>query len=487
MEAQLIRRLLLLPALLLTLTGFGQTAFYQVYSGNGYDRGEGIAQLPDSGYLVTGSSSSFEDAPSQAFLLRIDSMGNYMWSSSYGGAEFEEGKRVLPVPGHGYYVVGTSSSGPSANFDVYLFFTSEAGVFQWSKFTDMGAWERTNDAIMLADTSIFVIGETDSTFNGNSDILLARYDKEGDVIWKKHIGSDGDDFAYDVIHSTDTTVLIAGTWYVEDSAMNKAYLAEIHHDGSIVWEKRYGAFGDYQLNTLWKGAGTIKAMGQRYKHAGAGWDEYGIITDPVGYLYLEDAPYQTENEARYTHMVKYTAGGTDKFFVSYQYIADWTFEGGEDCFVARYNGALVWEYGTGYNGLGQDQFNQLIPTSDGFGAGVGYHTQYGGGGNSVFVVKIGDANYFPAASGSPVNIVNVAELTALKGLNVYPNPVVEELTVSVPETAFSYVLFDASGKQLLSGNAWGDRQLDLSAQTAGVYFLRIAHDSGETATVKVVK
>ena len=114
MEAQLIRRLLLLPAFLLTLTCLGQPGFYKVYSGTGYDRGEGVAQLPDSGYVVTGTSSSFDEAPSQAFLLRIDKLGNYVWSQAYGGPEFEEGKRVLPVPGHGYYVVGTSSSGASA-------------------------------------------------------------------------------------------------------------------------------------------------------------------------------------------------------------------------------------------------------------------------------------------------------------------------------------------------------------------------------------
>jgi hypothetical protein len=490
MEAQLIRRLLLLPGLLLALTAVGQTSFYKVYSGNGYDQGQGIAQLPDSGYLVTGMSSSFEEAPSQAFLMRIDKLGNHMWSKAYGGVEFEEGKRVMPVPGYGYYVVGTSSSSGSANFDVHLFFTDETGAFQWQQFTDMGAWERTNDAVMLADTSIFVIGETDSTSNGTTDILLARYDKTGAVIWKKHIGDSGNDNAYEVICSTDTTVLICGTWYVEDSAVNKAYLAEIHKDGSILWEKTYGTIGEYRLNTLWKGGGFIKLMGQRYKDAASGWDAYAIITNDEGTLIGEDATYSVGNEARYTHMVKYTAGNTDKFFGVHQAIDTWTFEGGEDCFVSRYGSGLYWDnYGVGYNGEGQDQFNELIPTLDGYAIGVGYHTQYGGGGNSVFVVKIGNDNYFPAPSSNPtpINIVNVDELIALKGLSVYPNPVSDLLTVAVPETAFAYALFDASGKQLASGTSWGSQQLDFSAERQGVYFLRIAHESGESTTVKIVR
>ena len=57
-------------------------AFYKSYGGNGYDYGQGVTQLPDSSYAVTGSSSSFFDGPSQAFLLRVDSLGNFLWSAT---------------------------------------------------------------------------------------------------------------------------------------------------------------------------------------------------------------------------------------------------------------------------------------------------------------------------------------------------------------------------------------------------------------------
>ena len=96
MENQFVKHgALLVVGLFLSVASFGQISFYKVYSGNGYDKGEGIAQLPDSGFLVTGSSSSFGDAPSQVFLMRLDSMGAFQWSKAYGGIEFEEGKLSL--------------------------------------------------------------------------------------------------------------------------------------------------------------------------------------------------------------------------------------------------------------------------------------------------------------------------------------------------------------------------------------------------------
>ena len=167
-----------------------------------------------------------------------------------------------------------------------------------------------------------------------------------------------------------------------------------------------------------------------------------------------------------------------------------TFEEGEDVFVSRFNSGLFWDnYGIGYNGVGQDQINDIKPTSDGFAVMVGFHTTYGPGGNSVFVVKLGNDYSFPAPSSNPpiINIVFLEDLVALKSLKVYPNPVNDQLNISIEETEFDYSLLDASGKQLLSGHAWSAQQLDFSQQAQGVYFLQVSHESGETAVVKLVK
>ncbi len=491
MENQFVKQFATLAVgVFLSAVSVGQTAFYKVYSGNGYDKGEGIAQLPDSGFLVTGSSSSFEDAPSQVFLMRLDSTGAFKWSKAYGGIEFEEGKRVMPVPGFGYYLAGTSSSGPSANFDAYLLFTNETGDQQWEVRTDQGAWERVHDAILMADTSVMIIGETDSTENGNIDLFAARYDKLGGLIWKQQWGTDHDDFGKAIVSISDTTVLIAGTYYVADSAQNKGYVAKMHIDGSIIWEETYGSQGDYWLNDICTVGPNIKVIGERIKTGKTDQDGFFAHIQSDGTLsYAEE--YYSDANIRNMAFTPYTAG-VDKFFMAEQAINPNipTFEDGEDAYVSRFNSGLFWDnYGVGYNGVGQDQINDIRPTSDGYAVLVGFHTTYGPGGNSVFVVKLGNDYAFPAPSSNPpiINIVFLEDLVALKALQVYPNPVTDQLTISIEETAFDYALLDASGKQLLSGHSWSAQQLDFSQQAAGVYFLRISHDSGETAVVKLVK
>ena len=101
------------------ITMFSQNSFYKLYSGNGFDKGEGIAQLEDSSYAITGSSSSWIEN-TQAFLLRIDKTGKYLSSNHYGGSESEEGKRILYNKDLGFFIAGFSNSFGNGDFDAYL-------------------------------------------------------------------------------------------------------------------------------------------------------------------------------------------------------------------------------------------------------------------------------------------------------------------------------------------------------------------------------
>ena len=174
-----MRNLILL--LLFIISSFqmnAQNAFYKLYSNNGYDFGEGIAQLEDSSFIVTGTSSSFTDGPSQAFLLKVDSLGEYQWSLPYGGAEEDGARRVLYSPGDGYYVSGYTNSMGSGGYDVYVFKTDLSGSLIWEKSFGGLGWEKTNDAVLLSDSSQIIVGQTNSNTNGDEDIYILRINKD---------------------------------------------------------------------------------------------------------------------------------------------------------------------------------------------------------------------------------------------------------------------------------------------------------------------
>ena len=102
-------RILVIFIICLSATCFAQTSFYRLYSGSGNDKGEDVVQLEDSSFVIVGSSSSWDDNQA-AFMLHVDSLGNYLSSHAYGGAEVDGGKRVLYKPGSGFFIIGQSNS-----------------------------------------------------------------------------------------------------------------------------------------------------------------------------------------------------------------------------------------------------------------------------------------------------------------------------------------------------------------------------------------
>ncbi|MEY3075509.1 MAG: hypothetical protein RJB25_1151, partial [Bacteroidota bacterium] len=187
-----MRFLSVLSFLLFMQMASAQVRFYKLFSGTGFDKGEDVLALPDSSYLIAGSSGSFEQN-AQGFLMKIDSLGTYVWSQAYGAQETEEIKRVFYRPGMGYYLAGMSNSWSGGNYDPMLIFTDLLGNQQWIKTYQNPAWDRIHDGVQTIDTGFVLVGERQATLGAEADVLLLRIDKNGDTLWTKTLGTAGPD------------------------------------------------------------------------------------------------------------------------------------------------------------------------------------------------------------------------------------------------------------------------------------------------------
>lgn len=484
-----LRNILAVLLLFCAFEGKAQIAFYRVFGGKGYDRGEGIAQLPDSSYIITGSSSSFENAPSQAFLLKLNKYGYHVWSKEYGGPEFEEGRRVIFVPNYGYYIVGTSSSGTSGDFDGYVVFTDLSGNQQWEKWYDRGGWERFHDAILLPDTSIVMFGETNANPEETEDQYAVRIDKNGEIIWQFQQGGVGVDYFNKGVKVTDTTFAVVGTGYLADSLKSKASIAYYHIDGSLLWDTLTGSNGEYILNDIQFVFNRLMCVGEKVRTGKTDKDNYQVFLSVDG-AFISDEDSYNANSNRYACFVNYMASPGDKYFLVTQgNDPQYSYPGGEDCVINRFSSSFYWDgYGAGYNGLGQDQINQIIQTNDGYAVTIGYHSDpgYTTGGTSLFIVKLGNDNNFPA-SGNPTvyNILSVENLENQPDFAYYPNPVNDLLYIDAKSPFDQLEVTDLSGKQVFSTNQ-PLTSIETASWNPGTYLLRFSV-SGNWYTRKVVK
>ncbi len=480
--------------LCVSLLSYGQNSFFKLYSGSGYDRGEGIVQLEDSSYVITGSSSSWSES-SQAFLLKIDAEGNYLWSQSYGGAESEAGKRVLYNADLGYYIAGFSNSFGVGDFDAYLVKTDLNGNKLWEKtYGKPSNWERINDAIWTKDSTILMVGEVQAINGEASDILIIHADKNGDTLWTKTIGSIGEDRANSIIGVQDSLFIIGGEMFIPDSNLVKGFILKMNAQGTIIWENTVSDLaGKYGVSDLSLGLNKIYVIGFREVNPEK-FDEYAGIFDLDSNLI-----YQNTNEnldpivSTYFSEVSFLSS-QNKIVIAYGKINSGFEEQDYNIFVANFDGIVLYWLNQ-YHGIineGLDEAGQLLVTNDGAYVLVGTNSSTGlfantsNGGSNIYVMKVGANNDFPITFN--VNTLNqLVEIESLANTiqaKISPNPFNEELTISLSsEIPIQGIIYNALLEEVLKFDIFGETTIETSNLSPGAYFVKL----GDSFYQKIIK
>jgi hypothetical protein len=461
--------------------------FNNIYTNNGYDFGNGICQLPDSSYALTGGSSSFNEGPSDAFLALIDSTGIYKWSKSYGGLETDWGTRVNHVPDYGYYISGVTNSFGAGGYDFMLIKTDENGTQEWIKTFGGLQWENLHDAIMLADTGMLLVGETKSQGHGAEDLFIVRTDKNGNTLWANSYGTTGTDIAFGVQQWNLDTVLIVGQRWNQDSLMLKAFMMTLKLNGDSLTTVLYPGKGPTCFHDININGTRVNMVGSKTLTNGDR-DAYSVTLIPnLTFNFSGGDPLPDDDYiAAVTHY-----GNQNKLYSVFHTNSSIipAFIGGRDILIYRHHFNVGWDgFFASYSNSGEDSPGQIIPTSDGGAVFIGSRST-GIGGANVMVVKIGKNDQFPTPNGLPTvnTLVFLSEIEELQHVKIYPNPFNDALILeSENNEVLSYALIDNTGKILIQGNCSDKSELITEHLSSGLYFLQLTN-GGQNKTIKLIK
>jgi hypothetical protein len=472
---------------LLANSSYSQSNFFKLYSDNGDDYGEGIVELEDSSFAVTGSSSSFYGVGSEAFLMKIDSAGNYLWSNSYGGPETDVGRRVLYKQNVGFYIAGHTNSYGNGGYDFYLIKTDLSGNLEWEKSYGYSQWERVHDAVLTADGGIMMVGESNSTMNANKDMYIVRTDQNGDTLWTKQFGTDGDDIITSIHTLDDSTYYLGGSMYVADSSKIKGCVMKIHDDGTIYWTKTYGYLGNTFINDIHLINSEIVGVGFTDKVSDTLLYEFYFRYDLDGNIIRERYTGST-GERMALAVVPFET--PNKYYIAYSLWDVWSYPDANDVAIARFSDTLYHEQTVATIAHYQPDFlNHLIPTSDGGAIAVGGTNSVNLDYHHVCVVKIGPNDAYPycLAPHTLEQLVNVDETIEALGIDIFPNPTSDFLTIqSELGSDLEVELINTFGQVVLSKEFNGSsNSIDVTSLSQGIYFVKVLVD-GKIGVRKVV-
>jgi len=218
----------------------GSLAWSQTWDGgHGYDEVDGLVAEGNSLYVAgwtTGASTQNDFA-----VLKYDVNGTLLWSRSWGTAGWDEANGQIGVDENCIYVAGRYDA-PSMTWGgdaVLVAFNKTDGSYLWH--TTWGG-DNIDDAFGLTiDSSyIYSVGIT-SSFNNSDFIFLLKYDKTGSLMWNATWGGSGSELARSATVNADSSyVYVAGSTTSFGNGDFDVVLLKYDQNGNLTLNKTWG-------------------------------------------------------------------------------------------------------------------------------------------------------------------------------------------------------------------------------------------------------
>lgn len=261
----------------------GDTLWNHTYGGSSYDKGYGIQQTSDGGFVVVGWTESFGAGGSDIWLLCTDAQGDTLWTRTYGGSVMDIGHSVQQTSDGGFVVAGYTYSFGAGGYDVWLIHTDAQGNILWTRTYGGSSSDYGYSVQQASDGGFVVAGCTGSFGAGYSDIWLIRTDAQGDTLWTRPYGGSGDDYGYSVQQTADSGFVLAGETRSFGAGLNDVYLIRTDAQGDTLWTRTYGGGGsDFGYSVQQTAGGGFVVAGNTRSFGAGGADLWLIQTDVKG-------------------------------------------------------------------------------------------------------------------------------------------------------------------------------------------------------------
>ena len=519
------KRILCFLFFIFLLTASTAQTFQKTFGGINGDYAVSSQHTNAGGYIITGSSNGGD----HIYLLRTDSIGNPLWTKTYGDISLrDEGFSVQQTTDGGYIITGWGGASGGGPLKVYLLKTNAGGTIVWKKTyrgTDTNAGGYVGYFVRETNDGGFIVTGKSDTFGANDDLYLIRFNSVGDTLWTKIIGGTNSEVGTCVLQTSDSDCIVYGYTSSFGAGCYDVLLVKTDSSGNPLWSKTYGG-NDY--DTGWSMQQTNDGgyiMSASTRSFGQGnYDVYLIKTDSTGNLLWSKTYGGTGRDVAYSVLQTsdggfIVAGSSDSFGTDSM-----------DVYVVKTDSAGNLEWSKIYGGPNPDQGNSVLQTNDGGYFITGWTRSFGAGNYDVYLIKtdsagnsgcnednpltitttpstqVTNATPFVSSGGTltiPAPIVGSGGIENIlcyvgidetgnnefaNGILVFPNPATEQLSVISYQLSGNKTLeiYNIIGEEVLSENFSAQKHsVNVSAFPPGIYFVQVRSRS-QTRTQKFI-
>ncbi len=522
-------------------SGVRQWATY--FGGSGGDGGNGIAVDGSGNIVITGNTTSTTGiattgayqvnlvAYSDAFIANFSASGALQWATYYGDGGTEYGYGIA-VDGSGNIIITGSTASSSgiatsgshqSSFgggvtDAFIAKFDASGVLQWATYYGGSGNDNSYGIAVDGSGNIVITGITASTsgittsgayqtsYGGNYDAFIAKFNASGVRQWATYYGGSGDDrdlgidvdgSGYIIITGRTTSasgIATSGAYKTSISGTWDAFIAKFNTSGARQWATYYGGSGnDEGYGIAVDGSGNFVVTGQTASTT-------GIATSGA---------YQTSfgGGTWDAFVASFTAGGglpvklisfDAKLLSSKEVLLSWqtASETNNDFFEVERRGNPELSGTPGTTGTSEDNW-EIVGTVKGAGNSnalknyqfidspflISHFSSHSPthpfSPSSILYYRLKQVDYDGSYTYSNIVTVKLDEAMQNEPI-IFPNPGNGNFSISTNQFIHELELFDPNGQSLLKMfDVTGTQQIHLGNDVKdGIYFLRIITDNG---------
>ena len=267
----------------------GDKIWLYAYGGSSGDNLSNVFQSTDGGYVLGGYSlSSNGDVPankgSNDFIIgKVNQTGTLQWLKNYGGSSVDQIMDIIPSKDGGILFTGFSNSSdgditsPKGLNDGIIGKTDANGNLLWLKNYGGTSSDLFHTIRELPDGSIITSGISNSSdgditeAKGSYDIIVAKFDNNGNRIWIKNFGGTGSESFGKMQLTNDGGFIVVGNVSTPGGdiptirGMTDVFAVKLDANGNKQWSNTYGGTdSDAAYDVIQTSSGGYAIVGNTY-------------------------------------------------------------------------------------------------------------------------------------------------------------------------------------------------------------------------------
>ncbi|MFX1256815.1 MAG: SBBP repeat-containing protein, partial [Promethearchaeota archaeon] len=189
----------------------------------------------------------------------------YEWNRTWDGQNMDFAYDVAIDSFNDIYIVGVVNF-VGSDEDVAIVKYNSLGEFQWYRIWDGGTSVEANGICINKYDEIFITGEISTYISGifDDDLFILKYDRWGSLKWTRIWGGSGykDDYGLDIASDSAGNIYVVGGTYSYGEGNNDMVIINYDRNGSFKWMKTYGtAYFDWAISISIDSSNNIYVVG----------------------------------------------------------------------------------------------------------------------------------------------------------------------------------------------------------------------------------